>query len=169
MNLLVEDLLHLAQSEDENIIFQKTLVNITEALEGLLISLEAIAYEKQIVFENRIEKNLTTIGDSVIIKQILMILLDNGIKYAPKGNRMKIALIDTGKYLKFTIINSSVPSQMIDENKIFNSFCRADSSREHSQGGYGLGLAIAKSFIEKLGGVFPLMKVMEKLYLQYFF
>ena len=114
--------------------------------------MEAIAYEKQIVFENSIEKNLMTVGDQIRIKQILMILLDNGIKYGPKGDRIKISLADARKHLEFKITNSILDSQTIDESKIFDRFYRADSSREHSQGGYGLGLSIAKFFVEKLGG-----------------
>ena len=81
-----------------------------------------------------------------------MILLDNGIKYGPKGDRIKISLTDTGKHLEFKITNSLLDNQTIYESKVFDRFYRADSSREHSQGGCGLGLSIAKSFIEKLGG-----------------
>lgn len=163
MNALVGDLLYLAQAENSEFTFNKTTIDVSKLVKTALLAMEAVAYEKHIVFNQTIEENIMLQSDGIRLKQIIMILVDNAIKYSPDNSTITIQLIESQKNTVFTITNAISENQAIDENRIFDRFYRGDSSREHSNGGYGLGLSIAKSVIEKLGGTITFKEDMDTL------
>ena len=81
--------------------------------------------------------------------QLVMILLDNAVKYTPKGGVIDIKLTSSGT---LTVRNSGEGISDDDIKHIFERFYRADKSRARGSGGYGLGLAIAKSIAEASKG-----------------
>ncbi len=78
------------------------------------------------------------------IRQLVMILLDNAIKYTPAGGRIRLAVTQYGPFASLTVSDSGIGIRNEELPHIFERFYRADSAREHHEPGSGLGLAIAQ-------------------------
>jgi signal transduction histidine kinase len=95
-------------------------------------------------------EDVTAIGNADALKQVLLILLDNAVKYTPENGRITVNYFSSGARVKIAV-NDNGPG--IDANVlpyIFDRFYRADDAR--AGGGTGLGLAIAKALVEAQHG-----------------
>lgn len=81
MKTLTGDLLYLTEMEDSRVGLMFTNFNVSESVESVILTMEAIVYEKDISLTYEIEPGLTVRGSSEQIKQVVMILMDNAIKY----------------------------------------------------------------------------------------
>ena len=80
--------------------------------------------------------------------QLVSILLDNALKYSPEGGQIALRLSRQGKHLRLSVENTAeVLSKELLEN-MFDRFYRGDASRNSGQGGYGIGLSIAKAVVQ---------------------
>ncbi|MWV46290.1 GHKL domain-containing protein [Paenibacillus sp. HJL G12] len=152
MKTLTNDLLYLTQMDDART--QRIFVpfNLSEAVESIILTMEAVIFEKDISFTYDIEPNHRMTGSSEQIKQVVMILLDNAIKYAnPKGS-IHLDLKKQHNHLLMTVSNTGEGIAPEHLDRIFDRFYRIDSARSRKNGGYGLGLAIAKSIVEQHKG-----------------
>lgn len=149
MRELVTELLELARNE--NRIVQKTSTDISYLVNGTVVSMEAAAFEKNILIESEIEDGITANVDEKGISQLVTILVDNAISHTTsvKGdlNRIFVKLYETKGKIVFSVSNPGEEIPINERNKLFERFYRTDSSHEFS-GHYGLGLAIAKSIAD---------------------
>lgn len=148
MSKLTNDLLYLAKvghSSDKKQI--KTLVSFSSALESIILTMEAVIFEKKLRLDSSIESGVEIFGDGAQIKQLILILIDNAVKYTPQDGVIEISLkkSDGKAVLKVKNTGDGIPRE--DLNKIFDRFYRSDKSRARKSGGYGLGLAIARSIV----------------------
>lgn len=127
-------------------------INISSQIEQCTLSLEAIAYEKQLTFETDIKEELYVKGSPTMINQLIIILLDNAIKYSEENTKIEVILVSSSKHVDLQVINQSktIPSEKVEH--LFDRFYRADDSRNSQSGGHGLGLAIASNIIDKHHG-----------------
>jgi signal transduction histidine kinase len=153
MSELIGEMLSLAKLDmDDNIEFTK--LNVSKLIESIILEFEALLFEKNILLNTNIQKNITINGDRESLKKLFSILMDNAIKHSYDSLNKQISVnlyVDKNK-LKFSITNTGygIDSKYLD--KIFERFFRIDSSRERKTGGYGLGLSIAKMICEKHRG-----------------
>lgn len=91
-------------------------------------------------------------ADSIAIDRMLLILLDNAVKYTPNGGRCEIALAQCDGHADITVRDSGIGIAESDLANIFDRFYRADRARNKNNGGAGLGLAIARWICEMHGG-----------------
>lgn len=148
MKALANDLLYLARMDDArgHLIFVP--FDLSEAVESVILTMEAVIYEKELALTYEIEPRLSMTGSSEQVKQVVMILLDNAVKYAnPRGAiHLELKKQHHRPLLKVTNTGEGIAPEHIKH--IFDRFYRADASRSRKHGGYGLGLAIAKSIVE---------------------
>lgn len=152
MKTLTGDLLYLTEMEDSTGGLLFANFNVSESVESVILTMEAVVYEKDISLTYEIEPGLTVRGSSEQIKQVVMILMDNAIKYTkPKGS-ISLTLQKRHSDILLVVTNTGegIPSEHL--GRIFDRFYRANQSRSRKSGGYGLGLAIAKSIIEQHKG-----------------
>lgn len=91
--------------------------------------------------------------DSQKIEELFLILLDNAIKYSPKGSQIKFIATSSKKNIIFQIIDQGIGISETDLPHIFDRFYRADNARtKNGSSGYGLGLSIAKKIVESHNG-----------------
>lgn len=154
MAKLTNDLLYLARLDynDNNIIFEKT--SFSDAIESVILTMEAVIFEKNIKLYYDILPDIYVYSSQEQLKQLVMILLDNAIKYTPKNGNITIKLQHEPKSSNavLTVKNTGQGIDNADIKQIFERFYRSDKSRSRGSGGYGLGLAIAKSIAENLRG-----------------
>ncbi|MGT2683021.1 sensor histidine kinase [Streptococcus porci] len=148
MELLVQNLLGLSRLGDHYDKLQVARVNLSEICEEMLLGYESLAYEEGKVIEDNISQGIYMSGNEGQLKQLLAILLDNAIKYSLPKSKVRLGLKTEKKKAVLTISN---PSQKYPEDvleKLFDRFYQAEQSRSR-QDSFGLGLALAKSIVNK--------------------
>ncbi|MDO5018248.1 MAG: HAMP domain-containing sensor histidine kinase [Lagierella massiliensis] len=154
MKELVEEMLFLAKRDSGNMSVTMEKVNFTELVEEVILTFESIAFENnlEIVIEE-IQDYIVLNGDKSQLKRLIIILIDNACKYSKPGNNIYIKLCRKEKKLIFSVTSIGTPIEEKYGKRIFERFVRESKSRSRdSQGGYGLGLAIAKSIVQTHNG-----------------
>lgn len=148
MKNLVDDLLFLAKSDATRVSLVYSELNFSNTVWSCLLPFEPVAFEHGITINANIKPDITVTGNESQLKQLITILLDNACKYAGEKGIVTVTLVREQKKVCLKINNTGIPIPDVDLQHIFERFYRADKSRAREQGGYGLGLAIAKSIVE---------------------
>ncbi len=155
---LIGDILDFAKIEQNKFDLEKIPFNIKQLLIDTFAMFEFRAKEKGLLFESNIDANIPdcVIGDPIRIKQILINLLGNAIKFTEKGYiNIKVEqniIKDETIKIVFVIEDSGIGIAQDKINKIFESFVQEDSSITRKYGGSGLGLVISKNLVEMMNG-----------------
>lgn len=149
MNVLVNDLLNLTRLENNSSDFVRTDFNLSQAIINTALPFECQAFESNKKFDVDVEDGIMLNGSENHIKQMAVIFIDNALKYSNDGGTVQIMLKRQGDKKVLSIYNTGAGVHEDEVDKIFERFYRSDDSRCRTTGGYGLGLAIAKSIIDK--------------------
>ena len=149
MSVLVNDLLNLTRLENSNNELERRYFNLSKAIANTALPFECQAFESNKKFEVNIEDNIMLNGSEKHIKQMAAIFIDNALKYSNDGGTIQVTLKRSGERKLFSVYNTGQGIKETDTEKIFERFYRSDESRNRATGGYGLGLAIAKSVADK--------------------
>ena len=149
MNVLVNDLLNLTRLENNTADFVKTDFDLSKAIVNTALPFECQAFETNKKFELDIEEDISLNGSERHIKQMAAIFIDNALKYSCDGGIVRVTLKKSGDKRLLSIYNTGTGVKDSEKDKIFERFYRSDESRNRATGGYGLGLAIAKSIIDR--------------------
>lgn len=152
MKTLTNDLLYLTEMEDARAEVLFAPFDLSHAVESVILTLEAVIFEKNIALSYDIQPGLSAHGNAEQMKQVVMILLDNAIKYTPSGGSIELKLGRQHHDTLLSVTNTGEGIQPEHLGKIFDRFYRVDPSRSRKHGGYGLGLAIAKAIVEQHKG-----------------
>ncbi len=145
MGRLVKDLLYLARNDADRQEVKVSDFDLTNAVNNAVLPFESIIFEDGKTLEINVQEGLKYTGDEQQIKQVVIILVDNAIKNSEKGALIKVrAYFEKDRYF-IRVYNTGHGIAPGDLEKIFMRFYRADTSRARATGGYGLGLAIAKT------------------------
>jgi signal transduction histidine kinase len=96
--------------------------------------------------------NVEAIVDRDRLKQALINLLDNAIKYSQAAQPIDLIVEQIDKQAVIRVRDRGIGIPLQDLSRIFERFYRVDEDRARTTGGYGLGLAIAKTLVEGMGG-----------------
>lgn len=152
MTKLVNELLYLAKNDEAEVKLQYSSFNLSQAVKNVILSMEAVAFEKGVKIIQHIEPDLTIKSDRDKINQVITILVDNAFKYTEQNSYIEISLKKVKKRILFSIKNSCKGLSKQDLPKLFDRFYRTDTARTYENGNHGLGLSIAKTIMERLGG-----------------
>lgn len=145
MGMLVTQLLELAHTEQVSSVMER--IDFSRLCQGEILPFESVAYEKGLFLECDISGGITLEGDSAKLKQLVSILLDNGIRHSAGGNRVIVRLAREKHGVKLSVINSGDEIPAEQRAQLFERFYRVDTVRNGQDRHYGLGLAIAKSIV----------------------
>ena len=148
MKELVDDLLFLAKSDAARQPAARAETAMNEVALGCLLPFESVAFEAGVALEHRITPGLSLRGDEGQLRRLVMILLDNAVKYAGPGGTVTLTLERHQERLRLAVHNTGEPIPPEHLPHLFERFYRVDAARNRSGGGYGLGLAIARSIVE---------------------
>ena len=151
MNNLIMRLLDLAATEETKE-EEKTYENLSKIIELSVLTFESVAFEKDIEIDYKLEENIRYSLNSISIKQLVEILLDNAIKHSKPKTKISICLEAKKEEVIFTVKNKGKEIPKGEEEKIFERFYRVDKARNRDENRYGLGLAIAKNIVTSHNG-----------------
>lgn len=154
MQRLVQDLLQLAKIEAveyrQTILCQPTPVQ--PLLSAIVQELAPAWTQKRIDLSLDLPTEpLLVMANTDLLKQVLVNLIDNAVKYTPDGGSIRIAAHPEADRVQFFVRDSGIGIPAEDLPRIFNRFYRADKSRNRTVSGTGLGLAIVKHVLDALG------------------
>jgi len=148
----VSQLMELTQLDSGEIQLEHEVFDLTELVATTADQMKLLAEDNQIQLEMLLSPQVKVQGDRYRLKQVLLNLIDNAIKYCPAGTRIQIRLApaDSGYVLEVKDNGPGIPSGEIQ--RLFDRFYRIDKARSREIGGSGLGLSICKSICEGHGG-----------------
>ena len=156
MKGLVEDLLTLARADEQRASGERAAaerVDLSALVDGCALEFDAVAFERGCSIESSLEPGLSVVGDPSQLGRLVRTLLDNATKYAARGTEVRVALAREGRRCRLAVTNLGDVIAPEDLEHLFERFYRTDRARERQpQGGFGLGLAIARSIAEAHGG-----------------
>ncbi len=153
MAKLTEELLYLARTEntEEGTVYSK--ISWTDAVKNAVMLMEARAFENGLTAVTNIEEDVFTAASEDKLRQLSIILIDNAIKYTPRGGEIIITLAKKGNDAVLSVKNTGIGISEEELLHLFDRFYRADKSRTNGENfGYGLGLPIAKAIVRALNG-----------------
>jgi len=158
LQTITQDILDFSKLEAGKMQLVITSFNLHKSLEEIVFLLTPKAKSKGIETKLFIEQNVPqqVEGDERRLRQIIINLLDNGIKFTKQGEILvSVNLIEEKEKqttLKFIVKDTGIGIAKTAQNKIFTSFSQVDGSLTRKYGGMGLGLAICKKLVEMMGG-----------------
>jgi CheY-like chemotaxis protein len=155
---IINDILDLSKIEAEKLELEETELSLRTLIERIFNTLNISAYDKGNELVCDIDSDIpdTIIGDPLRLRQILINLLNNAIKFTTDGTVKlvisKLDLIEEQLRLKFEVIDngSGIPEETV--NNLFESYSQASVDTSRKFGGTGLGLNISQKLVNKMGG-----------------
>jgi signal transduction histidine kinase len=150
MTLLVDDLLALARRQQPTLEHEPVDLGaaVAEASDDFVVPAET----RDIVLDRAIAPGVVVTGDREALKRVVANLLDNAVRLAPAGSRIRLATGSEGSRAWIAVADEGPGIPPEDQAHVFDRFWRADKARSRSDGGTGLGLAIVRQLVESHGG-----------------
>lgn len=146
MTRLVNDLLLLARADVGSLPIAQEVV----ALDTVLLEVYRQVKTLETGVEVRLEEvdQVQLLGDADRLKQLILNLVDNAVKYTPAGGEVYVSLTKNGGFAQLTVRDTGIGIPEEDIPFIFDRFYRVDKARTRAHGGSGLGLSIARWIVE---------------------
>jgi two-component system phosphate regulon sensor histidine kinase PhoR len=152
LNTLLGDLIEISRIESGEMKMSFRYFDLTEFLRTTIAELVPTARQKNIELTIEGEKEeVQGFGDKERLKQVMVNLIDNAIKYTPAGGRIAVTCREEGNGVRITVRDTGVGIPAEHLPRIFERFYRVDRERSREAGGTGLGLAIVKHIVEAHG------------------
>lgn len=150
LNTIVEDLESISRLENGKEILDMQVFGILDLVNEVFEELEMKAQQKGITLSIKLgaATNFSVLADRENIRQVLINLVNNSIKYGKENGNSKIAFYDMDKNVLVEVADDGIGIREDHMPRIFERFYRIDKSRSRQAGGSGLGLSIVKHIIE---------------------
>lgn len=149
MGRLIERLLTLSKLEEQDEV-KREKVSLSEITEEMSMTFESTAFEKKLDYRYQVEDECFIMGNADDLRQLLSILIDNAIKNTDELGIIDICCKNTRGNAYLSVANTGRGIAPEDLPHVFERFYTSDSSRNNNS--FGLGLAIAKTIVERYDG-----------------
>ncbi len=150
---LINDILDISRIESGAIALRREAVDYRQVVSDTLRLVKAAADEKQVSIDASLPETVPPVrGDADKVAQVLTNLVGNAVKYTPEGGWVKVSVEATEEGVTTTVADGGIGIAPEDQKRLFQKFFRADNTSTREAGGTGLGLVIAKTIIELMGG-----------------
>ncbi len=153
MSRLIEALLTLARGDEENTPLARAKVDLTEVAVKVCNKMRPLAAKKGLGLEYAAgdAPQVFILGDKNKMEQLLIIFIDNAIKYSESGT-ITVTVDADSMHAVIKVMDEGIGISESDAQKIFERFYRVDKARSRAAGGFGLGLNIARIIVVRHGG-----------------
>ena len=154
---IINDILDYSKIEDKKLELEKQPFSMIDVLKSVKFDIDGIVSNKGIQLISHIEAGFSDswLGDIVRVKQILLNLVSNAVKFTDKGSvtvNIYETQHNTEKALGFEVIDTGIGMNKEAKRRLFERFSQADNSTTRRFGGSGLGMSIALNLIEMMDG-----------------
>ncbi|HVD13356.1 MAG TPA: HAMP domain-containing sensor histidine kinase [Actinomycetota bacterium] len=150
MSHLVDDLLALARGQA--LAVHSELIDLGAAVADASDELVLPAKNRDITLDRTIVSGVVVSGDYDALKRAVSNLLENAVRYAPPGSRVRLAVGSERSRAWVSVSDEGPGIAPEDQQRVFDRFWRADKGRSRAEGGTGLGLAIVRQITNSHGG-----------------
>lgn len=147
---LVNQLVELSRMDEEGHKPCSEQIPLGQTVADIVSEFEGIARERGKSLCADIDGSITYLGDGQMIRRLIGILMDNAVKYCDEGGQISVTL-KGHRRVCLTVENSYEGVDGVELERLFDRFYRADKARRFT-GGYGVGLSIARSIVQKHKG-----------------
>lgn len=152
MKTLVQEMLDLSRAEQVQMHYKNEITPIREVVEQVFHNFDMLYEDFSFFFDDDLDEERYINIYRNHLEQILVILLDNAVKYSTNRKEIHISLSETLSRVQIAIQDFGEGMSQEDQQRIFNRFYRVDKARSREKGGHGLGLSIAKELLEGYKG-----------------
>jgi signal transduction histidine kinase len=152
MQAMVGNLLTLGRIEAKQVTFRPETVGLAELVEHSWRSFSAVASERNITFENRIEAKVTCEADRENLSMVFSNLLANAAEHTDEAGRIWTAAEQTTGSVEVTVANTGCKLTADQVKQVFDCFWRGDSARAGTGTHCGLGLSLVQRIVAAMGG-----------------
>jgi signal transduction histidine kinase len=149
---LINDILDLSKIEAGRMELELTDFDLPGAIENALVLVRERALRRGITLGHTIDERLGLIrADERKVKQVLLNLLSNALKFTPAGGRVDVRAVIQGELAAISVIDTGVGIAPEDQDAVFEEFRQVGAASKKSEG-TGLGLALSRRFVQLHGG-----------------
>jgi len=154
---IVQDMFFLSQADTAALELKKEDMNFDDAVADAVRAAKALATAKRQELKLRSIPEARCLGDEDLLRQAILVLLDNAVKFTPEDGSIEVILEKKGDHWLCIVADNGRGISPAAQSRIFERFFREEGASRRTPGA-GLGLAIAKSIVEKHGGTVSLLE-----------
>ena len=159
---VVETLLDLSRAESGQVKMNMTVGDLSKLVAGIVEDAEILAEAKGVSLKSNIDDNVRLPFDGARMHQAILNVIDNAIKYTPKGGSIYIELAKKAKTAEIIIRDTGIGIEKGELKHIFDRMYRVDKARSKNISGIGLGLSIVKWIIDGHKGKIEVDSIVNK-------
>ncbi|KZN43641.1 hypothetical protein N474_20480 [Pseudoalteromonas luteoviolacea CPMOR-2] len=164
---IINDILDYSKIESNKLTLEQAPFSFEQILDSVKYDLDALASNKGIDFLFYIDDKFHDgwLGDLVRVKQVLLNLVSNAVKFTHKGAvsvSVSSTKLNSKEAIRVVVIDSGIGMSEDAQKRIFDRFSQADSSTSRQYGGTGLGMSITVSLVKLMGGEISLKSEVNK-------
>ncbi|MDO4869757.1 MAG: response regulator [Bacillota bacterium] len=156
---LINDILDMSRIESGKMVIRNEEFSLPKLLEQINTLVSGQCSDRNLEYNCQIEGDIDDyyIGDDMKLRQVLLNILSNAIKFTPEGGRVdftvkRVATFDNKSTLRFSVADTGIGMDQGFLKKIFEPFTQEDSSATNKYGSSGLGMAITKNIVDMMSG-----------------
>ena len=151
MQDLIQNMLELSKMEQAEI--PKEVLDFSMLAEGACLTFEPICFEKNVNMITTIQPDIKVKGEKSALERLIVILLDNAIKYCNENGKVGLKLSADQKKVRMSVMNTGEAISKEEAEHVFDRFYRTDGARKNEdRHSFGLGLSIAEATVKAHGG-----------------
>jgi len=149
---IVSDLLDLSRLDARELRMQPVPIPIAQTVQRVCETLDAVTRDKDLRLDVDVGPDTVARADEKALDQVLLNLLDNALKYTPRGGRISVRARRENDRIRVQVCDTGPGIPPEHRERVFERFYRVDVGRSRDMGGTGLGLSIVKSLVHAMGG-----------------
>jgi signal transduction histidine kinase len=149
----VNDILEIARAESGRLNIEPSEVRVPDVFRSIEPTLQALARTNGLHASVKIQRSLPSVlADELRLHQVLLNLVDNAVKYTPKGGRVELAAVSVNSHVELSVTDTGVGIPSDTGGRLFDPFYRVEGTvTQGGQPASGLGLAVVKRLVEAQG------------------
>jgi len=163
LSALLDDLLDLAQIENEKGLVKEESVDLKAAIDEAVLNVDDLRVQQEVTIAAKLPaEEMNVAGNAEWLRQALINVLENSIRHGRKGGKVEVSLVEKSGAAEVTVADDGPGIPDADLPYVFERFYRVDKSRSRKLGSTGLGLSIVKHIMEAHEAAYSLQSIEDK-------